>query len=192
MNGSTWGSPGKYPPPSSRQQAMHPSSRSNEPDAHRSHHHSSPWRPRWWPSLVIYPQDPHAPTLHANYCHFEITSPDGELLAWSAQSQTSLYEEDTVHFHSAVKSACVTHGTLIYPAFKQWCDEYFHITHWGESRRIGGIFFDDLHNRAQMYALQRHPTWPPMNSGQNLRLYPIRRVLFIVQQLRTQHTWTSR
>ena len=102
-------------------------------------------------SLVIHPRNPHAPTVHANYRYFEITSPSGELLAWwfgggSDLTPSYLYEEDAVHFHSTLKSACDTHGTLLYPAFKKWCDEYFHITHRGESRGLGGIFFDDLHD----------------------------------------------
>ncbi|KAI1782331.1 coproporphyrinogen III oxidase [Ganoderma leucocontextum] len=57
-----------------------------------------------------------------------------------------LYEEDAVHFHKTLKAACDYHGTDVYPAFKRWCDEYFHISHRGESRGIGGIFFDDLCN----------------------------------------------
>ena len=102
-------------------------------------------------SLVIHPKNPHAPTVHANYRYFEITSSSGELLAWwfgggSDLTPSYLYEEDAVHFHSTLKSACDTHGTLLYPAFKKWCDEYFHITHRGESRGLGGIFFDDLHD----------------------------------------------
>ncbi|KAF8702679.1 hypothetical protein AX14_014348 [Amanita brunnescens Koide BX004] len=101
-------------------------------------------------SLVIHPRNPHAPTAHANYRYFEITSPSGELLAWwfgggSDLTPSYLYEEDAVHFHSTLKSACDAHGILLYPTFKKWCDEYFYITHRGEARGVGGIFFDDLH-----------------------------------------------
>jgi coproporphyrinogen III oxidase len=30
----------------------------------------------------------------------------------------------------------------------QWCDDYFLIKHRGERRGLGGIFFDDLNDKA--------------------------------------------
>jgi coproporphyrinogen III oxidase len=107
-------------------------------------------------SLVVHPRNPNAPTIHANYRYFEITEPktvdDGaepKLLAWwfgggSDLTPSYLIEEDAVHFHSTLKAACDTHGTVLFPAFKKWCDEYFYIPHRAESRGVGGIFFDDL------------------------------------------------
>ena len=59
-----------------------------------------------------------------------------------------MYEEDCVHFHSLLKDACDTHDSSYYPKFKKWCDEYFVNTHRGESRGIGGIFFDDLDSKS--------------------------------------------
>ncbi|KIL62186.1 hypothetical protein M378DRAFT_108636 [Amanita muscaria Koide BX008] len=111
-------------------------------------------------SLVIHPRNPHAPTVHANYRYFEITEPipkdvpkdadhKPKILSWwfgggSDLTPSYLCEEDAIHFHSTLKNACDQHGTELYPTFKKWCDEYFYITHRGESRGIGGIFFDDL------------------------------------------------
>lgn len=43
-----------------------------------------------------------------------------------------------------IKKACDKHDPEYYPKFKKWCDVYFSNTHRGESRGIGGIFFDDL------------------------------------------------
>ncbi|XP_004858010.1 oxygen-dependent coproporphyrinogen-III oxidase, mitochondrial isoform X2 [Heterocephalus glaber] len=57
---------------------------------------------------------------------------------------TYLNQEDAVHFHQTLKEACDQHGPDLYPKFKKWCDDYFFITHRGERRGIGGIFFDDL------------------------------------------------
>ncbi|KAH9479812.1 Oxygen-dependent coproporphyrinogen-III oxidase [Psilocybe cubensis] len=111
-------------------------------------------------SLVIHPRNPHAPTVHANYRYFEITEPkpvesdpaessDPQVLAWwfgggSDLTPSYLYEEDAVHFHLTIQAACDKHGPQLYPTFKKWCDEYFFIPHRGESRGIGGLFFDDL------------------------------------------------
>lgn len=109
-------------------------------------------------SLVIHPRNPHAPTVHANYRYFEITEPLKEgsvdspkLIAWwfgggSDLTPSYLYEEDAIHFHSTYQQASAPHGSELFPAFKKWCDEYFYITHRQESRGIGGIFFDDLHD----------------------------------------------
>ncbi|KAJ7695665.1 Coproporphyrinogen III oxidase [Mycena rosella] len=107
-------------------------------------------------SLVIHPRNPNAPTIHANWRYFEITEPassdstaEPKLLAWwfgggSDLTPSYLIEEDAVHFHSTLKAACDAHGTVLFPAFKKWCDEYFYIPHRAECRGVGGIFFDDL------------------------------------------------
>jgi coproporphyrinogen III oxidase len=110
-------------------------------------------------SLVVHPRNPSAPTVHANYRYFEITAeiaPDGdrgpgEILAWwfgggSDLTPSYQFEEDSRHFHRVLKSGCDQHGNGLYPAFKKWCDEYFFIPHRGETRGIGGIFFDDLND----------------------------------------------
>lgn len=120
-------------------------------------------------SLVIHPRNPKAPTVHANYRYFEVTksnkvpegdsSSDGpdEIVSWwfgggADLTPSYLYEEDCTHFHSTLRDACNSifsssadlSTVSLHPPFKKWCDEYFHITHRGESRGIGGIFFDDL------------------------------------------------
>lgn len=54
-----------------------------------------------------------------------------------------LNEDDAKHFHNSLKTACDKHDRSYYPKYKKWCDDYFFITHRGERRGIGGIFFDD-------------------------------------------------
>jgi coproporphyrinogen III oxidase len=54
------------------------------------------------------------------------------------------HAEDAVHFHKTIKTVCDRHDADFYPRFKKWCDEYFFLKHRGETRGIGGIFFDYL------------------------------------------------
>ncbi|KAH6888966.1 coproporphyrinogen III oxidase [Coprinopsis sp. MPI-PUGE-AT-0042] len=135
-------------------------------------------------SLVIHPRNPHSPTVHANYRYFEITEhqslledpvdDDGntlppKVLAWwfgggCDLTPSYLYEEDAVHFHKTLQDACEKHGPFLYPTFKKWCDEYFRIPHRGESRGIGGLFFDDLnegpHARIPSSGESKRPSTP--------------------------------
>lgn len=107
-------------------------------------------------SLVVHPRNPHAPTVHFNYRYFEIQDPQdpaGPPKAWWFGGGTDLtpsylYDEDVQHFHGLYKKACDAHDPTYYPRFKKWCDEYFRIPHRGESRGVGGIFFDDLADRS--------------------------------------------
>lgn len=103
-------------------------------------------------SLVLHPHNPMAPTVHANYRYFERgdgTTPGSWWFGGGADLTPSyLFEDDARHFHQTHKAACDAHDPGFYPRFKQWCDEYFRITHRGESRGVGGIFFDNLNDRA--------------------------------------------
>ncbi len=103
-------------------------------------------------SLVLHPHNPMAPTVHANYRYFE-RGDDAEPTAWwfgggADLTPSYLFEDDAIHFHRVHKSACDRHDPDYYPRFKKWCDEYFSIPHRGESRGVGGIFFDDLCDRS--------------------------------------------
>jgi len=92
-----------------------------------------------------------APTAHANYRYFE--RGDGSVPgSWwfgggADLTPSYLFEEDARHFHQTHKDACDSFDPSFYPRFKKWCDEYFFIKHRGETRGVGGIFFDDLHDR---------------------------------------------
>jgi coproporphyrinogen III oxidase len=53
-------------------------------------------------------------------------------------------DADTAEFHAALKNACDGYDPEYYPKYKKWCDEYFYLPHRGETRGVGGIFYDHL------------------------------------------------
>jgi len=100
-------------------------------------------------SLVIHPYNPMAPTVHANYRYFEVLDEANNKTIWwfgggSDLTPSYLFEEDAILFHATQKKACDQHDPTFYSRFKKWCDEYFYLPHRGETRGVGGIFYDDL------------------------------------------------
>lgn len=95
-------------------------------------------------SLVLHPDSPMIPTVHANFRYLELA--DGQSWFGGGADLTPyyLFEEDARHFHAVWKRVCDWHDGTYYPKFKRWCDEYFFLMHRGETRGIGGIFFDYL------------------------------------------------
>jgi len=109
-------------------------------------------------SSVIHPRNPHIPTVHFNYRYFEVEESDGNKQWWfgGGTDLTPYYlnVEDVKHFHTQLKKACDPYGKELYPKFKKWCDNYFRVTHRGENRGVGGIFFDDLDTPSQEQCFQ--------------------------------------
>jgi len=99
-------------------------------------------------SLVIHPRNPYIPTSHANVRFFIAEKPGAEPVWWfgGGFDLTPYYgnRDDVTHWHRTTKSACDPFGEDVYPRFKKWCDEYFHLKHRDEPRGVGGLFFDDL------------------------------------------------
>tara|TARA_B110001452_G_scaffold197632_1_gene167575 strand:+ start:1583 stop:2641 length:1059 start_codon:yes stop_codon:yes gene_type:complete len=98
-------------------------------------------------SSVMHPRNPMAPTMHFNYRYFET---DGGVWWFGGGSDLTpsyLFEEDVKHFHGTYKEACDKHDPEYYPKFKKWADDYFKIPHRGETRGLGGIFFDDQNDK---------------------------------------------
>ena len=107
-------------------------------------------------SLVVHPRSPMVPTVHANYRYFEHEEDDAWFGGGSDLTPFYPFEEDIVHFHTTLKRACDSVDRSFYPKFKRWCDEYFFLTHRGEARGVGGIFFDYLRgNQEKHLALVR-------------------------------------
>ena len=100
-------------------------------------------------SLVIHPQNPYVPTTHANFRFFSAGEPGDKKPAWWFGGGFDLtpyyaFDEDILHWHSIAKTACDPFGDDLYDRYKKWCDEYFYLKHRGETRGVGGLFFDDL------------------------------------------------
>jgi coproporphyrinogen III oxidase len=97
-------------------------------------------------SLVIHPQNPYVPTTHANFRYF--TAGDENPVWWfgGGFDLTPYYpfEEDVRQWHAAARDACAPFGDDLYGRYKDWCDQYFYLKHRGETRGVGGLFFDDV------------------------------------------------
>lgn len=99
-------------------------------------------------SLVIHPDNPFAPTSHANV-RFFIAEKDDEDPVWWFGGGFDLtpyygFDEDCIYWHQTAKEACAPFGEQVYPRFKNWCDDYFYLKHRDEPRGVGGLFYDDL------------------------------------------------
>lgn len=103
-------------------------------------------------SLVIHPENPYVPTSHANVRFFIAEKADAPAIWWfgGGFDLTPYYGfyDDCIHWHQMAFNACQPFGNDIYPRFKSWCDDYFFIKHRQEARGIGGLFFDDYHERS--------------------------------------------
>jgi len=97
-------------------------------------------------SVIVHPRNPYAPTAHMNLRFFLVDTGD----APTAESHwhfgggfdlTPFYPflQDVRHWHEVALEAAGEH----YAAMKQACDEYFYLPHRGETRGVGGVFFDD-------------------------------------------------
>ncbi|MCB2019617.1 MAG: oxygen-dependent coproporphyrinogen oxidase, partial [Burkholderiaceae bacterium] len=99
-------------------------------------------------SLVLHPRNPYVPTVHMNVRMFAAMPAGRDAVSWfgGGMDLTPYYgfEEDAVAFHRVNRDALAPFGAALYPRFKQWCDEYFHLKHRAEPRGIGGVFFDDF------------------------------------------------
>ncbi|HVR29002.1 MAG TPA: oxygen-dependent coproporphyrinogen oxidase [Thermoanaerobaculia bacterium] len=99
-------------------------------------------------SLVLHPLNPYVPIVHANVRFLVAERPGAESVWWfgGGMDLTPCYGfvEDAVDWHRGARAACADFGPDVYARFKKWCDEYFFLPHRGETRGVGGLFYDDL------------------------------------------------
>jgi coproporphyrinogen III oxidase len=100
-------------------------------------------------SLVAHPRNPRCPTAHMN-TRFILTTRGwfgggGDITPMNKEWPQSV--EDAAFFHAAYRRACDAHDPTYYDRFSKWCEEYFFLPHRGETRGLGGIFYDWLGDR---------------------------------------------
>jgi coproporphyrinogen III oxidase len=100
-------------------------------------------------SLVLHPSSPMVPTTHANFRCIQ----KGDTVWFGGGADLTPYyffREDAVHFHTTLAGVCDGHTPVgDYDRFKAWCDEYFSLPHRGETRGVGGVFFDYLGSKGE-------------------------------------------
>lgn len=98
-------------------------------------------------SVVAHAHNPHVPTAHCNM-RFFIADETGKPMWWfgGGFDLTPVYPvyEDVIAWHRTARTLCAPFGDRVYPEYKKQCDEYFNIRHRGETRGVGGLFFEDL------------------------------------------------
>ncbi|MFA9290720.1 MAG: oxygen-dependent coproporphyrinogen oxidase [Solirubrobacteraceae bacterium] len=100
-------------------------------------------------SLVLHPNNPFIPTVHANWRYFELYDKDNNLVdQWFGGGQDLtpyyLFDEDAIHWHTICKNSCDKTNLNLYPKYKNECDKYFWNIHRKEARGVGGLFYDYL------------------------------------------------
>jgi coproporphyrinogen III oxidase len=107
-------------------------------------------------SIIVHPRNPHAPTFHANLRYFEGEDSSSWFGGGADLTPCYLYEEDARHFHAVLREVAGRHDVADHCGWKRACDEYFRLPHRGESRGVGGIFFDHLTEMpAETWAFQQ-------------------------------------
>lgn len=101
-------------------------------------------------SIVLHPHNPHVPIIHMNVRYFELNT--GACWFGGGIDLTPHYivPGQAVLFHERLKAICDRHDPEFYAKFKPWADEYFYLPHRNETRGIGGVFFDHLHDHPRL------------------------------------------
>jgi coproporphyrinogen III oxidase len=95
-------------------------------------------------SSILHSGNPSVPTIHMNVRHFALDN--GSSWFGGGIDLTPIYvnPNEAKWFHQTLKDICDKYDTSLYPAWKNWADDYFFIEHRHETRGIGGIFFDRI------------------------------------------------
>lgn len=108
-------------------------------------------------SIVLHPKSPMVPIIHMNVRYFEMSNGTYWFGGGIDLTPHYVFKEDAIIFHKALKNVCDTYSKNFYNQFKKWADDYFFIKHRNETRGIGGIFFDKLHEKT--IRLNKNELW---------------------------------
>ena len=122
-------------------------------------------------SMVLHPRNPYIPTVHLNYRYLEA----GPVWWFGGGADLTPYYpflDDARHFHRTHKAACDSVHPDLHKVFKPWCDEYFFLKHRGETRGVGGIFYDYQDSSGVLYKGQ-DPSGPAASVSSELGPRPL-------------------
>lgn len=95
-------------------------------------------------SIVMHTTNPWVPIIHMNIRYFEMSNGIWWFGGGIDLTPHYVIKEEAIAFHQALKDVCDQFHENFYASYKEWADKYFYIKHRGESRGVGGIFFDRL------------------------------------------------
>ncbi|MFA5326964.1 MAG: oxygen-dependent coproporphyrinogen oxidase [Prolixibacteraceae bacterium] len=93
-------------------------------------------------SSILHSGNPFVPTIHMNVRHFSLDNGSSWFGGGIDLTPAYINPEEARWFHQTVKDICDKYDASFYPAWKDWADDYFYLTHRQETRGVGGIFFD--------------------------------------------------
>ncbi|PPL04879.1 oxygen-dependent coproporphyrinogen oxidase [Parapedobacter indicus] len=95
-------------------------------------------------SIVLHPNHPFIPIIHMNIRYFELNDQVRWFGGGIDLTPHYVQRDDAAYFHRQLKDICDRYDPSFYPEFKAFADRYFYIKHRGETRGVGGVFYDRL------------------------------------------------
>jgi len=95
-------------------------------------------------SVVLHPKNPHVPIIYLDLRYIETSSARHWFGGSLELVPHYIVPSDARVFHNTLKKVCDDYSDQAFEQYNKWADDYFFLKHRGETRGIGGIFFDRL------------------------------------------------